>query len=234
MGAFYSGTDNNNDKSGIYYSAVIGKLTDTTFEYVIRFNLYEDKRTCKLDEVFEVAQKEVAVPKEWLDQVDSKSHSQQNFPSYVPGRSMWDNLRNPNSELPFGFQEVYSEDLRDPKGRGGHKNTKGKGNVSQEPDLGRWPYVQEGQLGTEDGDIFVAGPNDVEGIEILGVDVDSSELTIEIAEKYGKEAADSYGIIDDFLVNLEQCDEGLLDIINQCYALLSSQGQNKLATEGIH
>lgn len=71
MGAFYSGTDNNNDKTGIYYSGVVGKLTDKSFDVVMRFNLFEDKLDCKLLDVFQEPQKEeIATPQEWLDKVE--------------------------------------------------------------------------------------------------------------------------------------------------------------------
>lgn len=50
---------------------------------------------------------------------------------------------------------------------------------------------------------------------------------------YGPEALEAYSTIDDFLVSLEECDEALLDIISQCYNMLTRAGQNKLATEGI-
>ena len=106
MGAFYSGTDDNNDKSGIYYSAVIGKLTDTNFEYVIRFNLYEQKKKCTLDEVFNIQQKIVEVPADWLSRVDTSRsvhpvvykggkekdfpHPGRRHPAYTEQESLWD------------------------------------------------------------------------------------------------------------------------------------------------
>lgn len=77
MGAFWSGTDNNNDRSGIYYSGVIGKIKpepNGEYEYVIRFNLYEDKKICKLEDVFEFPEEKIPqVPKEWLDKVQVNS-----------------------------------------------------------------------------------------------------------------------------------------------------------------
>lgn len=69
MGSFFSGTDNNNDKTGIYYSGVIGNLTPTNFTHVIRFNLHEQKMACTLDDIFEVKKNEVTIPSTWLDRV---------------------------------------------------------------------------------------------------------------------------------------------------------------------
>lgn len=70
MNAFFSGTDNANDRMGIYYSGVIGKLTRDSYEYTFRFNLQEDKRTCTLDDIFiQPEAPKVDVPQQWLDQV---------------------------------------------------------------------------------------------------------------------------------------------------------------------
>ena len=75
MGAFYSGTDNNNDRTGIYFSGVIGKITDTSYEWVMRFNLLETKRELTdLSLLFDL-QKEVAIPSEWLDQVEVQTYA---------------------------------------------------------------------------------------------------------------------------------------------------------------
>ena len=76
MGSFFSQVDNNNDKSGIYYSGVIGKLTPISYEYVIRFNLYEDKKACLLTDIFETPnQPAVEVPSEWLDKVEVPAYA---------------------------------------------------------------------------------------------------------------------------------------------------------------
>ena len=238
MGAFYSGTDDNNDKSGIYYSAVIGKLTETTYEYVIRFNLYDTKKSCVLGDVFDIpVQRKAEVKQEWLDQVDLRTYSTP-APYRPQQRSMWDNqtahIPNPSSKLPFGFEESSALNSPDSEGRGGHKNTKGKeGGISKSPNLGSWPYSQEGFVEIEAGDIFVPGPNDEALLERVMGFSDSNEVAMEIAEKYGKEEAESYTIIDDFLANLEGIDEGLMDIITQAYAMMSTEGQMKLAQNGL-
>jgi PRTRC genetic system protein A len=94
MGAFYSSTDNNNDRSGIYYSGVIGKLSNHSYEYVIRFNLYEDKRACKLEDIFETpAVHRVEIPNEWLDKVE--------VPAYAaPKDYLTAGLGNPQTRYP--------------------------------------------------------------------------------------------------------------------------------------
>lgn len=215
MGAFYSGTDDNNDKSGIYYSGVIGKLTDVSYEYVMRFNLYEQKKKCTLGEVFDVKAKETTVPAEWLNQVeDSKPkynlqviNNNRNLPS-----SLWDQTSN-GSRQPFGFNEI---DARHVAERNGGKKNSEKKEVEkrrEETLSTEWPYVP--------------GPMDLDMPSI------AIEDTNGYAEIYGPDAAEAYCLIDDFLPNLEECDEALLDLITQCHGLLSSGGQMKLATEGI-
>lgn len=70
MGAFYSGTDDNNDRNGIYYSGVVGRITDTTYEWVMRFNLQETKKVqVPLEEIFQTAPT-ASIPEDWLNQVE--------------------------------------------------------------------------------------------------------------------------------------------------------------------
>lgn len=69
MGAFFSGTDDNDDRGNCYVSGVIGKLS-TTCEMVFRFNLPGNMKINPLpmDMIFEYEQ-EPQVPAEWLAQV---------------------------------------------------------------------------------------------------------------------------------------------------------------------
>lgn len=73
MGAFFSGTDDNNDKTGIYYSGVVGKITDNAYEWTMRFNLHDHKTKVDLKDIFEM-NTEVTIPSEWLDQVEVQTH----------------------------------------------------------------------------------------------------------------------------------------------------------------
>lgn len=74
MGAFFSGTDNNDDKDKLYYTAVVGKLTADNYEWAMRFNLRDKKFQAKLEDVFDM-EKTVEIPKDWLDQVEIKTYS---------------------------------------------------------------------------------------------------------------------------------------------------------------
>jgi PRTRC genetic system protein A len=88
MGAFFSGTDDANDKMSICYSGVIGKLTPADYEYVFRFNLYDTKRKADLEDVFEFPLRpEIEVPESWLDQIQvntGKGGKTSTTPSILP------------------------------------------------------------------------------------------------------------------------------------------------------
>lgn len=82
MGAFYSGTDNNNDKTGVYYSGVVGKLTEKSYEWVMRFNHFEQKKSVPdLSEIFDMTSSLPEVPEAWLDKVTLASESRYTPPS---------------------------------------------------------------------------------------------------------------------------------------------------------
>ena len=259
MGAFYSGTDDNNDKSGIYYSAVIGKLTDTTFEYVIRFNLYEQKKKCDLGDVFDIQQKKVDVPENWLDQVDDRStvvrypagpHTGGNFSrrqshyggaSHVGQPSLWDQRQGGDGYGPFGFNELDPAYLQaaaseaKERGKGGKKDRSKKGN--RQDGQGNSESYVPGPLDEADGLGFVAADRlivmgDAEVDDMPGFDDELNDLN-GYGEKYGAEALEAFEMIDDFLVNLEECDEPLLEIITTAYNLLTSDGQMKIAQNGL-
>ena len=227
--AFYSGTDDNNDKSGIYYSGVIGKLTDTSFAHVIRFNLYEQKKECTLADVFDIEEKKVEVPKEWLDQVENKMMAPSGigkpFEYGSRHRSLWDQSTN-GLGSPWGygydFEEIDGESLGNWKGKDSPK--KG-GDQAHETDPIFDSYVP--------GPLDTLGMEDYSEVEDNFPGFDDGEVRDDYVHKYGKEAAESAALIDDFLVNLEDCDEPLNEIISTCYSMLSERAKDKIAHEGL-
>lgn len=73
--AFFSGTDNNDDKSNYCYSGVVGKLDDPSPSTIWRLNLGEEKHTdVKVADIFENQLTLPAVPEEWLDKVTVQSY----------------------------------------------------------------------------------------------------------------------------------------------------------------
>lgn len=75
MGAFFSGTDDNDDRGNCYISGVIGKLS-TTCDMVFRFNLPGNMKIDKMDmgHIFE-NEAGPEVPKEWLNQVKKQVYT---------------------------------------------------------------------------------------------------------------------------------------------------------------
>ena len=76
MGAFFSGTDNNDDKAGFYLSGVAGQLNLAKPAFVWRFNNGAEKIEVTLDEIFgQSAREEFVVPQEWLSKVTVNTYS---------------------------------------------------------------------------------------------------------------------------------------------------------------
>lgn len=75
MDAFFSGTDNRDDKDRICISGVMGKLNTKETTYKFRFNYEHHKVELKMEDVFDVEKEEVQVPDEWLSKVSRYSYN---------------------------------------------------------------------------------------------------------------------------------------------------------------
>lgn len=76
MGAFFSGTDNNDDKSGFYLSGVAGQLNLEKPAFVWRFNNGAEKIEVTMDEIFgQPVRENFVVPQEWLSKVTVNTYS---------------------------------------------------------------------------------------------------------------------------------------------------------------
>lgn len=76
MSAFFSGTDNKDDKKNPWISGVFGKLS-TAMENKFRFNDGCGRHfDMKVEDVFDFADARFQTPKEWLDQVQITTYSQ--------------------------------------------------------------------------------------------------------------------------------------------------------------
>jgi PRTRC genetic system protein A len=112
MGAFFSGTDNNDDKKNTCYSGVIGKLGTSTPETKWRFNDLDHKIECNLDSIFEPEM--VKCPDEWLTKVSKAVYSYQSpyqYPRHVVGGG-----RGATNLLPYRGK-------KDKRGKGRNGNT---------------------------------------------------------------------------------------------------------------
>lgn len=73
--AFFSGTDNNDDKSNYCYSGVVGKLDQPNPATVWRLNLGEERYSdLKIADIFQDSITLPEVPQEWLDKVTVQSY----------------------------------------------------------------------------------------------------------------------------------------------------------------
>jgi len=225
MGAFYSGTDNNNDKNGIYYSGVIGKLDTPNPQFVFRFNMHDVKRDCKLADVFDIPKKEVTIPTDWLDKVEVKATT----PTYVPpqnyrrGPSLWDQKVHDITRDPQEYRRALGYDSRIGAGRCELADLID----DQVAELNEQAERHFG-IAIDSDDVDPVGP-------IIGAedDAEHSEDYDYYCVTYGKEAADAKDMIDACVDNLAECDEGLLDVIRSAYDLLSEKGQQELMTNGL-
>lgn len=147
MGAFYSGTDNNDDKDKVYYTGVVGKLTKDSYEWVMRFNLREKKITAKLEDIFDLTT-EVNIPAGWLDQVEVRSYQQGKgqTPGYTPGGySQW----------------IANKEKRQENSGSSTQSSQGSAPGSTPQNPAKWTALgsnQQQQGGTPQGDMFPRSP----------------------------------------------------------------------------
>jgi len=82
MNAFFSGTDNNDDRNNITYSGVVGHINNATPATCWRFNYRDKKIDVKLEDIFE-APEVVAdpIPSDWLGKVKTTSYAN-NYTGY--------------------------------------------------------------------------------------------------------------------------------------------------------
>jgi PRTRC genetic system protein A len=76
MGAFFSGTDNNDDRNNISFSGVFGHLKNREPQTIWRFNYFAQKFDAKVENLFDLpVLPETEVPAEWLDQIKIKTYT---------------------------------------------------------------------------------------------------------------------------------------------------------------
>lgn len=74
MAAFFSGTDNSDDRNSITFSGVVGKLDNPECETKWRFNVYDSKIDVKFSDIFEDPVQDLpSIPQEWLDKIEDKT-----------------------------------------------------------------------------------------------------------------------------------------------------------------
>ena len=76
MGAFFSGTDENDDKTYAGISGVAGHLNQATPALIWRFNAYKTKMQIALEDIFQMPEKSTSpVVNEWMDNVEVRTYT---------------------------------------------------------------------------------------------------------------------------------------------------------------
>lgn len=139
MNAFFSGTDDNDDRSGIRFSGVFGRLQDAVPATVWRFNYMGKKIEAKLADIFQSApERSVEIPKEWLGQVKVSA------PTYYNNGRTYQGGQGGQS---WQFPKSYSA-----RGTGAPKQTIASGEDSVTPGRHNFqdPYEFQGQAWGDD------------------------------------------------------------------------------------
>jgi PRTRC genetic system protein A len=260
MGAFFSGTDDNDDKKGIFFSGVVGDLDKRNPGFIWRLNVNEVKKSAEVTDIFDIEKVEVKVPSAWLDKVKVQeytqwsSHSQPSGGHYsgkhtpptggTTGSAVGNGgTRTHNGEWSHGVSELYEDDTdtiqygfphlyKSMNNEAGDTDTPANDNDKKtEKKTGSLIIVPSGTYSKEER----------KRIEDSGVAVE--ELSNSVAPQhegekdanaimYGLKAAEAYEQIRAYLEDLESVDELLLNIMSITYGLLSTDGKSKMATKG--
>lgn len=217
MGAFFSGTDNNNDQNGIYYSAVVGQLDKPQHAFVMRFNMHETKRRVELDEVFEAEGSKVEVPEEWLDKVEVKAPVYSGYSGSLVGKQNGGNPKEGfariGSQIPQEYESLWDMQMR---------------YFGLDPD--KIPSKKEGSEvdHTPSVDDFLSMEAE-DTRDPVGGDGEFDYL----ASQFGVPAAEAKEQIESYLVDIEGNDEILQDLMRSLYNVMSRQGQERINTYGL-
>jgi PRTRC genetic system protein A len=255
MGAFFSGTDDRDDRKGFNFAGVAGKLNQREPALVWRLNIGEHRKTVFIDDIFDIPQKKVSIPKEWIEKVEVKG------PQHYQGKGNW---QHPQA----GGNTTGTNG----KGKNKGKNKGGKGverftesdeerammflNSMSNPELWDDLHTTGGATEIYPG-VYRSEPSDSEvvnfrtskrdddsrfpysrGFEVVEEENDGLALIHdsdydENAIDFGVAAADSYENLLEWLDDLEENDKLLVKVIRQCYDRMSSEGQAKLSTTGL-
>lgn len=229
MGAFFSGTDNNDDKTKFCYSAVVGELNKPNYATVWRFNANEYKRTTTIDEIFEIPHKEISVNQEWLDKI--KPGNTHVVPFMSPTRNIGSNghyVGRHQERFP-GFESEDEMTFWQHRAIQAEQEA----NSGQSPKVGTVQKLQSHQETSAWKD-YLSSKEKVGDVvkKQRGKDTSPGEDDYVLAQ-YGEDLLDSKQSAEAWIDDLEESDELLLFIILYAYDKLSEAGQAKLMTEGL-
>jgi PRTRC genetic system protein A len=250
MGAFFSGTDDADDKKGINLAGVVGKLDEKEPALVWRMNINEVKIKVSMEDIFDVPKREVNVPSEWLEKVKTFSQVHPKG-SYDFGRGFGNGRGFPDMGKNF------------PVAGQGRRHGSGERSIGTNLplDLGGMPNGAEWLAGLTD-ELF----SDALDVDAIGIDgstgriVTPDDLTPSqlaalgirrgqdfegdglpllndmdavLTVEYGEDAVEARDQIEAWLEALDEADEILFDLMKQMYAKMSSKGQQQFDKSGL-
>jgi PRTRC genetic system protein A len=171
MGAFFSTTDNNDDRGNIGFSGVIGRLKDETPQTVWRFNYKDKKIDCNFDDIFVLpTREEQAIPEDWISKIVTTS------PGYSTGGN---NTKGKADHLkPWQYTRGGSEDVGNRAGP--HMQARDRGLL---PDgYGNYWEEHSAAAGAGAGFPWESWAFNPDAVDADGI-IDTSMLTLDKAER---------------------------------------------------
>jgi hypothetical protein len=258
MSAFHSSTDNADDKSGIRFSGVFGKLDQPEAMTVWRFNYMEKKFEAKISDIFEEPPKEQqAIPADWLGKIKVQAPALRvtRGPSSVTGASTgrWSahgsmygytqqqlnyartqresakrNYQDFNGDF-WGFGTDAYDDLY------GEMETKVTGKAKTSPKI----YdIDDAEDFKSLRDPFSTRTQDV--TEVRGQYIDDTpvgepaEEYQKLAEDYGPDAADAFWDIQQCIVMLENSEDLLTSVVEEACGMMKDPHAKLKAMRAIY
>lgn len=251
--AFFSGTDDRDDSSGVRYSGVIGHNDTPTPSMVWRFNNGTKKTPATLADIFEAPPLvEVTVPGEWLEQVSVNTAP----PALTQISRRGVNSADTGTRYAKGVWNAM-DSIADMEGRTPSRNAKGQFVSEKTPATRKsreyshensWLDIDDGEggYGLLSDRFWAYGGRHVDALtgEIETPDVqvmpDGSIRTRDpvgsnsyledgyldnIAANHGVEAAECFNEITDNMLLLDQNDELLSEIASDAFGFMSEEAR---------
>jgi hypothetical protein len=233
MSAFWSSTDEADDRNKTYYTGVIGKLNMPTPEYKLRFNYNEMKRECGLEEIFDIVEEKVEIPKEWMERVKIST------PVFSTGKGKPGKTYVPDDSkykgIPYGYGGDSKSNLYDEL-YGHHETAGGKRGSTERETIPVEEYETFMDKFKEiDGDLSIneatggvvfkpaSGKHEEEIDEIQPAGNKNTDYIDYLTIQYGEDTACAYDQAMSGLDDIEpdSCDEVLKRIIAEAYNKMS-------------
>lgn len=234
MGAWFSSTDNQDDRNAIRFSGVFGKLDQPEASTVWRFNYMDKKFEAKISDIFEEAEKpQQNVPEEWLGKIKIQTYAPALRVTKASGvgASYGGAYGYTRSQLEFARQQRQS--------------SRGVRSVD-DFDGDFWGFQQDayqslyGSMEAQVAGLHVPGPklydlDDPEDVkEIRGQYVNEIEPVGENPEEYermakdfGPDAADAFWDIQNCITALEDSEDLLTSVVEEACGMMKDP-QTKL------